>query len=84
MRKMRFFPLLNLKVIKLLLKVFERETEERAPGKPEFREEGFFLFPFHRRMRFRNIEKEAKEVFINLHSFSHPYQVLLKEPFPLS
>lgn len=85
MRKMRFFVLLNLKIIEILLKFFERETQKKeAPNQPEFQGEGCSLFPFHRRMRFRNIKREGKEFFPNFHSFSHPYQVLLKEPFPLS
>lgn len=84
MRKMRFFPLQHLKIIEILLKFFERETKKKAPDRPETKRGGVFLFPFLKRLRFRNIKKEAKEFSDNLHSFSHPYQVLLKEPFPLS
>lgn len=84
MRKMRFFPHLNLKIIEILLEFFEREAKKGAPKQSELKQGGFFLFSFHRRMRFRNIKNEGIKFYTHLHSFSHPYQVLLREPLPLS
>ncbi len=85
MREMSLFPLLNLKMIAILLKFFEREIEKRrTPDQAEFKGWSLFFFPFHRRLQFKNIKKEVNEFLIHFRSFSYPYQVLLKPPFSLS
>jgi hypothetical protein len=85
MRKMSLFPILNLNLIGMLLKFFEREIEKRRiPDQSEFKGGSLFFFPLHRRLQFRNIKKEVKEFLIHFRSFSHPYQVFLKQSFSLS